>query len=127
MVAGSALLAASVSVGDLGWRRGFDRAGTLVSPVSRTDDVLARGRAAYAERCEPCHGDRGRGDGPLAAALDPRPADLVLHAPQHTDGELFYFVSRGTPGTGMPAWRDALSATERWEVVAYLRALSGSR
>lgn len=85
---------------------------------------MARGRATFAARCAPCHGTGGRGDGPLAAALDPRPADLVLHAPQHTDGELFYFISRGVPGTSMPAWRDVLGKTERWELVAYLRALA---
>lgn len=86
-------------------------------------DVTARGAATFAAHCAPCHGPVGRGDGPLAAALDPRPADLVLHAPQHTDGELFYFVSRGVPGTAMPAWRNALSAAARWELVAYLRRL----
>jgi len=77
-----------------------------------------------AARCQPCHGERGRGDGPLAAALAPRPADLVLHAAQHSDEELFYVVTRGVAGTAMPAWREVLGAHERWEVVAYLRDLS---
>lgn len=124
VLAGSALVAASASVGDLGWQRGFDRTGAMSSPIRSTDDVIARGRATYAQRCVPCHGERGRGDGPIGAALDPRPADLVLHAPQHTDGELYYFVSRGVPGTAMPVWRDVLTDAERWELVAYLRRLT---
>ncbi len=127
VLAGSALIAASASVGDLGWQRGFDRTSAVRSPIGATGQVIARGRAIYAERCAPCHGERGRGDGPAGAALAPRPADLVLHAPQHTDGELYFFISRGVPGTAMPAWRDVLTETLRWEAVAYLRALSAGR
>ncbi len=121
-------MAASVSVPDLGWQRGFDRTSALTSPLAATTETIAVGRVTCRERCQPCHGDGGRGDGPLAAALDPRPADLVLHVPQHTGGELFYFISRGLPGSAMPAWRDVLSDTQRWELVAYLRTLAaGSR
>jgi mono/diheme cytochrome c family protein len=126
-MAGSALVAASASLGDLGWQRGFERASALRSPLSQTDEVVATGRLTYRERCQPCHGERGRGDGPLAAALEPRPADLVLHVPQHPDGQLFYFISRGVPGTAMPAWRDVLTAERRWELVSYLRALADGR
>jgi mono/diheme cytochrome c family protein len=93
------------------------------SPLAPSAASVAAGRAIYLERCLPCHGPRGRGDGPAGVTLDPRPADLLLHVPQHTDGELFYFVSRGIPGSAMPAWRAALSETERWQVVQYLREI----
>jgi mono/diheme cytochrome c family protein len=75
-------------------------------------------------RCVSCHGARGRGDGPLAASLTPPPADLVLHVPQHPDGELFWYVSRGSPGTAMPAWDTVLSEDDRWSLVHYLRDLA---
>lgn len=71
-----------------------------------------------------CHGQRGRGDGPAGITLEPPPADLLLHVPEHTDGELYYFVTVGFPSSAMPSWRDALSATERWELVHYLRVLA---
>lgn len=125
IVAGSALVALSATPPDLGWQRGFDRTSALTSPLAATEGTIAAGHATYRERCLACHGERGRGDGPLAAALDPRPADLVLHVPQHTDRELFYLIARGVPGTAMPAWRDVLTETQRWEVVAYLRVLAG--
>ncbi len=120
---GSAL-AAGIAVGGDDWQRGFDRTSARTSPVAPTDRDVAAGRAIYQERCAPCHGPRGRGDGPAGVALDPKPADLLLHVPQHTDGELFYFIARGIPGSAMPAWRTALSETERWQVVAYLRSLA---
>jgi mono/diheme cytochrome c family protein len=123
VLAGSALVA-GIAVADNGWQRGFDRTSELASPIAASAESVSAGRAIYQQRCLPCHGPRGRGDGPAGAALDPRPADLVLHVPQHPDGELFYFISRGIPGSAMPAWRDVLSETERWEVVTYLRALA---
>jgi copper resistance protein D len=75
-------------------------------------------------RCVSCHGARGRGDGPLASSLTPPPADLVLHVPQHPDGELFWYVGRGSPGTAMPAWDTVLSEEDRWSLVHYLRQLA---
>ena len=122
MIAGSAFVAAVAVAGDE-WQRGFDRTTDLASPLVISFENVAAGRAIYQERCLPCHGPRGRGDGPAGAALDPRPADLLLHVPQHTDGELFYFVSRGIPGSAMPAWRTVLTEAERWQVVQYLREI----
>lgn len=99
-------------------------AATLVDPEPRGEPRIANGRALYRERCITCHGERGRGDGALAAVLEPKPADLLLHVPQHPDGELFLFISRGTPRTAMPAWRGALTERERWDLVHYLRVVA---
>lgn len=93
----------------------------LVAPSVEAVDA---GRAIYRERCVACHGERGRGDGPAGVTLDPRPADLVLHVPQHTDGELYYMISVGIPGSAMPEWRSVLSEQQRWELVLYLRVLA---
>ncbi len=123
MIAGSALVAGAAVAGN-DWQRGFDRTSELASPLEPSAARVLAGRATYQARCLPCHGPRGRGDGPAGAALDPPPADLLLHVPQHTDGELFYFIARGVPGSAMPAWRTILSETERWELVQYLRVLA---
>ena len=128
MLAGSAVLvgAALVPSPRAEWERGLERAYDLTSPIAATPEALQAGRALFRERarCTQCHGERGRGDGPLAATLSPAPADLVLHVPQHTDGELFYFVSRGVPGSAMPAWESVLSEPDRWKLVHYLHALA---
>lgn len=44
-------------------------------PAMRGADV--DGAALYAAHCAACHGDSGRGDGPAAAGLSPRPGDLT--------------------------------------------------
>ena len=48
--------------------------------VVAPDPVVAAGRADFERWCTPCHGESARGDGPLAAKLDRRPADLTLIA-----------------------------------------------
>ena len=106
------------------WTRGLNNAASLGNPVQPTTEAISAGRAIYRERCAACHGDRGRGDGPAGVTLEPKPADLVLHVPQHTDGELYYMVGVGFPQSAMPAWRSALSEQERWELVHYLRVLA---
>jgi mono/diheme cytochrome c family protein len=62
------------------------RAAFLLAPVSGALLILAcapatpptrSGAELYAEFCASCHGADGTGDGPAAADLDPRPADLT--------------------------------------------------
>ncbi len=38
------------------------------------------GPGMFLSYCSPCHGKAGKGDGPAAAALNPKPADLTLFA-----------------------------------------------
>jgi mono/diheme cytochrome c family protein len=125
LIAASALAAAGwafVTEGD--WTRALNAAAGLSNPVAPSTEAVNAGRAIYRERCVACHGDRGRGDGAAGVTLMPKPADLVLHVPQHTDGELYYMVSVGFPESAMPAWRSVLSEEQRWELVHYLRVLA---
>jgi copper transport protein len=85
---------------------------------------VALGARLYRENCAVCHGPEGRGDGPAAPSLVPRPADLTVHAPMHTDGELFWWITNGLPGTAMPAFRNRLTEPERWHIVNFLRTLT---
>jgi putative copper resistance protein D len=86
---------------------------------------IAHGHALYAAHCATCHGPGGRGDGTGGAGLARRPADLTApHTAQHTAGDLFWWISRGIPRSGMPGFAEQLSADERWDVVNFLRALA---
>ena len=52
----------------------------------RTD--VAKGRELYVQYCGSCHGESGRGDGPMAPAFQPPPTDLTTlarHAGGHFD------------------------------------------
>jgi mono/diheme cytochrome c family protein len=106
------------------WTRGLNASADRQNPLAPSVEAVDAGRATYRERCVACHGGRGRGDGPAGVTLDPRPADLLLHVPQHSDGELYYMISVGFPGSAMPEWRSVLSESQRWELVHYLRVLA---
>ena len=97
------------------------------NPVPDTPEAIAAGAATYAQRCAICHGASGRGDGPAAFTLNPRPVDLTVHVPQHAPGEVHYWIGEGVPGTAMPGWKVELSETQRWEIVRFLYALAEGR
>lgn len=96
----------------------------MQNPTPDTPETIDRGRALFLANCAICHGPRGLGDGPQAFLLQPRPVNLQLHVPQHAPGEVSYWISEGVAGTGMPAWKETLSETQRWEIVRFLYALA---
>lgn len=98
----------------------------LRNPIPATPDSLQRGQQLYQQNCAVCHGPTGRGDGPAARAMRPPPADLTQHVAQHTEGELWYWITNGIPGTQMPAWKGALTDDQRWDVVNYIVSAFGS-
>jgi len=98
----------------------------LRAPVSPRKQVLAQGRAHFADHCAICHANDGSGRTEMGRGLYPRPPDLRKTATQElTDGELFYIVENGIRLTGMPGFGDGSeeSKEETWHLVAFLRHL----
>ena len=90
-------------------------------------EIVVAGKALYEGKgsCSLCHGISGKGDGP-AAQMNPThpPSNFTNCAFQkgREDGELFWIVKYGSPGTGMqPLIPALLSEEEGWKVVAYVR------
>ncbi len=98
----------------------------LVNPIPPNPESIAEGKEYYTTLCVPCHGETGKGDGPVGLTLNPRPADLSLHAVPgvHTDGKLFEWISDGYPGSIMPAFGQSFTEEQRWHIVNYLRTLA---
>jgi mono/diheme cytochrome c family protein len=71
------------------------------------------GGELYARYCTSCHGDSGRGDGPVAHVLNPRPADLtqstlsVAELIERIDGQR---VVMAHGPRAMPVWGEIFSA-----------------
>lgn len=97
------------------------------NPIPADPASIAGGQQVYRENCLPCHGESGRGDGPAGLTLNPRPANLWEHMlpGEHTDGELFGWISEGIPGSAMPAFEKNLTEEERWHVINYIRSAYG--
>jgi putative copper resistance protein D len=84
---------------------------------------IVRGATVYAENCALCHGATGHGDGPGAAGLPIRPADLTEpHLFAHSPGDLFWWVSHGRDDGVMPGFAGVLSANQRWDAINFIRA-----
>jgi mono/diheme cytochrome c family protein len=97
-----------------------DKARSMKNPVAKATGV-SEAKAAYERNCVLCHGAIGRGDGPAATALKPKPRNFTDKAVQsQSDGELFWKI---TEGRGvMPGWR-TLPENVRWGLVHYVRWL----
>ncbi len=94
----------------------------------RLDDktILAQGKQIYDDKCAACHGATGKGDGPAAAALNPKPANLTDKNFMQTlpiDCH-FFVIAEGVRGTAMPPWK-SLGEEAVWKVLVYTRSLSG--
>ncbi len=94
-------------------------------PVSRK--MIERGRDHFDRVCAACHGIAGDGRSVVAEKMRlRRPPSLVdQDVTQMAAGEVFRVISQGY-GL-MPSFAARFSPTERWEIVAYLRALQLSR
>ena len=99
----------------------------LASPVGYTADAVAAGASTYAEHCRSCHGRDGRGGRP-----DPRsPAntrlDLNVRVPDRREGDLFWSIAQGVPGTPMPGFAGRLSDAEIWGLIQFLDAQTAAQ
>jgi putative copper export protein len=92
-----------------------------------TQPALEQAAVDFAENCATCHGREGRGDGPLAAGLDVKPADLAAaHVGDHTMGDMFWWISNGKSDV-MPGFEGQLDEPRRWGLVNYTHLLSLQR
>jgi mono/diheme cytochrome c family protein len=95
------------------------------NPVPANTNTIALGQKLFTANCFTCHGAEGKGDGPGAAALEKKPADLGACIKQNneSDGSLFWKISEGR--SPMVSWKGALSETQRWELVNYIKSFAG--
>lgn len=92
------------------------------SPIPANKANLENGKGLYSAHCLSCHGSTGVGNGPAAKDLEKHPGDLTSKQIQsQKDGALFWKISTGR--APMTAFKDTLSATERWQIVQYVRSL----
>ena len=104
-----------------------DRAGReLQNPYSATAQTLEEGKALYKTYCSICHGESGKGDGPISEKIPHPPSYVSDRLLQFRPGRLFHVITMGTKK--MPSYAAQLSASERWKVVTYVHtSLQGFR
>jgi mono/diheme cytochrome c family protein len=90
------------------------------NPLPSSEAALKSGRELFLTYCSQCHGREAHGGG-KALRLDVGPTQTA------TEGELFWFITKGEPEKGMPSWVYALSEQQRWQVVTYLKSIRATR
>ncbi len=110
----------TVFVSDMGAAR------EMANPVTADAKSVATGERLFSIYCTPCHGKSGTGDGLVGEKLLMKPWNLTSGNMMHTwdskeypDGYIWGYMTFG--GAVMPSYANDLSATERWNVVNYIR------
>jgi len=96
---------------------------TVMTP---NPDLLARGQAVYLQTCATCHGAAGRGDGPGAKGLNPKPRDFSQPAGWKNGPRienLYRTLEEGIKGSSMVAYKD-LRRKDRMALVHVVRTLA---
>jgi mono/diheme cytochrome c family protein len=93
------------------------------NPIPATELSRVAGRKIYLTRCAACHGKTGNGDGDDVIKFGLHPAKLSdPRLRNEPDGALYWKITTGK--RPMPDYGSRLSATDRWNVINYVRTLS---
>ena len=113
--------AITVGFGTGVWAQGEWKAPAEAKATKNPEKGTDVGKKSVETNCVPCHGPSGKGDGPAAAALNPKPANWTSDkVKKESDGELFWKISNGRGP--MPPWKH-LPEKERWQIVNHIRSL----
>jgi hypothetical protein len=100
--------------------------GTNVFPFVMTREVLNRGRERYDIFCAPCHGLAGDGDGVIVQRGFQAPPSYHLDRMRNAPASHFFDVITNGFGAMYP-YGYRVPVSDRWAIVAYIRALQLSR
>ena len=102
------------------------RAKAFTNPVEYSGQVIAEGRAHFADHCATCHANDGSGNTEMGRSMWPKVPDMRLAKTQNlTDAELFWIIENGIRFTGMPGWGTGTTEGEEasWHLVHFIRRL----
>ena len=105
------------------WTRVADRdaADGIRNPVPATKQSIVKGRSLFMIYCLPCHGESGKGNGPVGMIFEAQPADLTSDYVKNdlSDGWIWGTITFGS--YIMPRYDYDMTPTERWHVVNFVR------
>lgn len=101
----------------------------LKNPVAVSPTSVAAGQKTFQKMCAFCHGKDAAGNGPMAPK-GTTPSNLIDKKWDRgaSDGEIFLVLRDGAgPKFEMKGYKGKLPDQELWNIVNYLRSLSGSK
>ena len=105
----------------------IDGARRWTNPFEATPENIARGKAIFQGKafCATFHGQDGRGLADIPDLRGKLPRNFTDHIWQaaRSDGELFWILKNGSPGTDMASFVPlVLTEEEAWQVLLYVRS-----
>jgi mono/diheme cytochrome c family protein len=89
---------------------------------------LARGQQRYGIYCAPCHGASGDGDGPVNSRLAVKaPSFHDARLKEMAVGQMYSAILNGVNGGNMGSYAGQINVDDRWNVLAYVRAMQKAR
>ena len=106
----------------------IDEARGWINPLQATEENIEKGKTIFLGKafCATCHGRDGRGLGDIQGLRGKLPRNFTDQTWQaaRTDGELFWILQNGSPGTDMaPFIPLVLTEEEAWQVLLFVRSL----
>jgi mono/diheme cytochrome c family protein len=102
----------------------------MTNPLPATKEQIQAGKTLYHQTAKPlactqCHGEQGDGHGLLGAAMVPPPRNFTCGETMKkiSDGQLFWVIKHGSPGTGMMAFA-GMPDEQIWQLIHYIRQLA---
>jgi glucose/arabinose dehydrogenase len=91
----------------------------MKNPYAGQQSAIDAGKTLYARNCLSCHGKTLQGTGNVPSLVNGRLNGV-------TPGEIFWFVTKGSPDNGMPPW-GFLPEEKRWQIVTYVEAMASGK
>lgn len=88
---------------------------TMKNPFEGQAPAIDAGKTLYARNCLSCHGKTLQGTGNVPSLVSGKLKGV-------SEGEVFWFITKGSTDNGMPAWA-FLSEQNRWQIVSYVDAV----
>lgn len=93
------------------------------------EQLFKIGQETFRKNCTACHGERGDGQGPAAAAITgAKPRDFTKGVFKYgkKPAQIFKTITKGSPNTAMPSWA-SLTTEERWGLVTFVMSLGKNK
>lgn len=89
------------------------------NPYDGDAQAAAGGKKLYNQNCAQCHGNNLQGMGPA-------PPLVSASVKQAAPGDLFWFITNGDLGKGMPGWPQ-LPKQQRWQIITFLETKNAGK
>ncbi|MDH3503374.1 MAG: c-type cytochrome [Nitrospirota bacterium] len=105
----------------------IEEAKSWKNPISFMEENIEKGKHIFHGKafCVTCHGRDGKGLGNIPGLVGKLPRNFTDKTWQaaRTDGELFWILKNGSPGTDMASFIPlVLTEDEAWHVILYVRS-----